>query len=320
MKNNDRASRIAPPALAVCLALLLLIMLACACNKGGGGSQPAGANTASQQDSSSSSMNLNEPQVEKDYSALAKEIRSLIAPYGGEVAVEFISLQPEGGSFSINGDKAMLSASMLKIPILAGLLDGITKGDISLDDVCIVQASDVVGGTGTGLEAGQELTVEQLARLMIAESDNTASNTLIDLLGKSQLNSYFQNIGLEETVLDHDFMARNPGGDNLTSARDLAKLFKIIATDGSFTAKLCDLAEGMLLDQSDKDAMVGGLQADMKLGHKTGSLSSARHDGGIIYSAEGEPLCVLVILTQGVDESSANKLIAQVTKTVCESL
>lgn len=274
---------------------------------------------ASVQTTSSSSVGVSGVAA-KDYSSLASEVRSAIAPYGGNVAVEFISLEPGGGGFSIEGDRSMLSASMLKVPILCCLFDEIAIGNVSLDDTRVVQASDVAGGAGTGLRAGQELTVERLTRLMIAESDNTAANTLITLLGGDKLNAYFRSHGLDQTVFDHSFMASNPPGDNLTSARDLATLFRRIALNEAGTGELCDLAQEMLLQQSDDDAMVRGLPSTMKAGHKTGSLSSARHDGGIIYDAAGEPLCVLVVMTQGIDDSSANKLIAQVTNLVCAEM
>lgn len=315
MKDRGNAHRIVPIVLAACLGVLLLGTLSCATgNKGGGSSQPTVADVHMTQADSSSSANA----VEKDYSALARQVQNTIASYGGDVAVEFISLMPEGGSFSIRGTATMLSASMLKIPILTCLLDEIAMGNVSLDEICVVQASNVVGGTGTGLVAGQQLSVEELARLMIAESDNTASNTIIALLGEDKLNTYFQTHGLDQTAFDHSFMARNPAGDNLTSAHDLATLLKQIATSEMATDELCAMAQGFLLQQSDDEAMARGVPARMKVGHKTGSLSSARHDGGIIYDSTGEPLCVLVVLTQGMDEYNANRLIAQVTKIVCE--
>lgn len=320
MVDRNKAYRLAPIVLIACLGLLILGMLSCAGGARGGGGQAASMGAQQGSSSARTASSASTIATTKNYSALAAQVRNAIAPYEGSVAVEFVSLLPEGGGFSVDSGVAMRSASMLKVPILCCLLEEAAAGNISLNETRAVASEDVVGGTGTGLYAGEVLTVERLAQLMIAESDNTASNTLISLLGKDRINAYFQANGLDQTVLNRSFMASNASGDNLTSARDLATLFKRIATNDIGSANLCWLAQSMLRQQSDDDGMPQGLPAGMKAGHKTGSLPLARHDGGIIYNASGQPQCVLVVMTEDLGEYDANKLIAQVTEIVCAGL
>lgn len=319
MKDRGSAYRIAPVAVAACLCLLMLIMFAC--TGGCKGSAGGGGRVSAQQNISQlSSTNSAASDASGDYTALSNEVQGIIGPYKGNVSVAFISLASDEGSFSIAGTKAVPSASMLKVPILACLLNETATGSLTLNDSYVIKSSEVVGGSGVGLEAGQTLSVEQLATLMIAESDNTAANAIIDLLGKNEINVFFESQGLRQTVLNHLFMTGNAQGDNLTSADDVALVFERIAKNEIATSRLCELAREMLLHQSDDEAMAQGLPATMNAGHKTGSLTLVRHDGGILFNKAGTPKCVLVVLTQGMSDQSANRLIATITRVVCKNL
>ena len=82
------------------------------------------------------------------------------------------------------------AASMIKVYILSYLFEKIDKGEISLQDVYVLKPSDKVGGSGVlnGYESGSVLSIDKIARLMITESDNTATNILIDKLGLENKN------------------------------------------------------------------------------------------------------------------------------------
>lgn len=257
--------------------------------------------------------------AETDYSSLKAQISSIVSEYssGSKVSVTFRGLGAKVGGFDINGSAPLASASMIKMAVLAELFNQVQAGNIPFDSSITVSSSDVVGGAGTGISAGQTLTVRELTRRMISESDNTASNVLVSKLGIENINQNAARMGLNEVLLDHKFMTPNITQDNLISSNNLSSIFEKIAKDELGGSSLDDAAKQFLLAQSDNEALSKGITQPWRLGHKTGSLLYARNDGGIIYDASGNAACVLVVLTNDMSESTANKMMARIATVVC---
>ena len=110
-----------------------------------------------------------------------REVSALVAPYVESVAVAVVSLGEDGG-FSINGDERFVSASMIKLLILAEYMQQVDAGMLDPDGIHVLDESDMVGGAGVvaGSSSGATFTYDELACHMIKYSDNTAANILID--------------------------------------------------------------------------------------------------------------------------------------------
>jgi beta-lactamase class A len=96
------------------------------------------------------------------------------------------------------------TASIIKIPILLYLLDQVDQQKLSLRQSIPVRRSHV-GEGGSGilqfLHLGGSWKLYNLALLMMIESDNTAANVLIELLGKDAINRYCTQLGFAQTQL-----------------------------------------------------------------------------------------------------------------------
>lgn len=254
-----------------------------------------------------------------DYSPLEEQVSGIISEYasGSEVAVTFVGLGDNPGRFEINGSEPMASASMIKMAVLAELFAEVQAGTVSLDDPITVSSVDVVGGAGTGIYSGQTLTVRELANRMISDSDNTASNALVSLLGMDNINENAARLGLDQVLLDHKFMSTSITQDNLISSNDLASIFEWIAEGELGSPELDEMASEFLIQQYDDEALSVGVLYPWTLGHKTGSLTYARNDGGILYDASGDAACVLVVLTNDMGEGTANSMMARIATVVC---
>lgn len=114
--------------------------------------------------------------------------------------------------FSHNEHLTFPSASMGKIFILGYLSDLTHSGDINLDQIIQVENSDIVGDSGLlQYLHSRDYTYNDLATLVAAVSDNSATNTLIRVLGLQNIKEYTQSLGLKETgVLDLIRDVRNP--------------------------------------------------------------------------------------------------------------
>lgn len=197
------------------------------------------------------------------------------------------------------------AASMIKVYILSYLFEKIDKGEILLQDVYVLKPSDKVGGSGVlnGYESGSVLSIDTIARLMITESDNTATNILIDKLGLENINLYISTQGYKDTQLNRKMMDLNAidkGIDNYTSAQDLGHWFLKLAT-GKMAS---DLSNKQMIDylvgQTDTECISAALPNRI-IAHKTGELAGVYHDGGIIYNANRNDYYILVLLSDGYD-------------------
>jgi beta-lactamase class A len=127
------------------------------------------------------------------------------------------------------------------------------------------------------------MTLHDIAHLMIAISDNTASNLLLDLIGMDAVNATMHDIGLTSTRLERhfiDFAARQAGLDNWTTAEDMTLLFSYLCTH--HLAHSENLLR-ILLRQNDGTILPAYWNDDVPFAHKTGGLAGVIHDAGILY-------------------------------------
>ncbi len=258
-----------------------------------------------------------------DNSALAQAVTELCEPYGADVSVAYI---PLGGAempaaYSLNGGIQRPSASMIKLLILADLLEQSSSGQVSLDGTLTMTAKDIVGGTGSmqSMGAGTSLSVRQVAQYMITVSDNTGANMLIDLLGMDAINQEADDLGLTSTRLERKMMdtaAQAAGRENLTSADDMALLLSSMGGGTLVDEASSQLAVSFLNGQELDEGLAAGLPAGIEVGHKTGSLSNAFHDGGIVWA---DKPYVLVVMTGNLSEPSATRVISSVSAAVYQA-
>lgn len=263
--------------------------------------------------------------LDEAHRAVERELEA----YGDAVSVTCVALtggsdlsaaHKEAGSFSIDGSARRVSASMIKLAVLACALDDASAGELSLDEQLTVTDGDLVGGSGVvqSLGAGS-YTVRDLIGYMISDSDNVATNVLIDRLGMEHINASIERRGLEGTVLARKMMddaAAAEGRENYMSSDDAAALLAEVACAEQGSAELSALARDCLLDQHDAPGIADGVPEDVAVAHKTGTLAGAEHDGGIVYA---EHPYVLVVMTEGLSEQEALGCMARVSAAVYDA-
>ena len=122
---------------------------------------------------------------------IQQAIESVIAPYKGSVSVVVSGVNGSDLECAVDAEVPRTSASMIKLAILATLFDAADSRTLSLDETVTTTSADMVGGTGSiqSMGAGSTFTLEELAGYMISDSDNTATNLLIDRLGMDAVNT-----------------------------------------------------------------------------------------------------------------------------------
>ena len=259
----------------------------------------------------------NTADIERASAGVRQAIEQVTAPYGQAVSVTYLPVGTPAGIVSVNGSTQHASASMIKLVVLAALLDKVAAGEIDLDAQVEVTSSDIVSGTGTVQDDGPgTYELQELARRMIADSDNTATNVIVDLIGMDAVNEEASKLGLTGTVMARkmmDMVAADQGMRNRMTSDDAATVLNLIATGKLVNEQMSELAMNFLLQQTINAGLTDAIPAGVQVVHKTGELIQAEHDGGIVLAAHPY---VLVVMTEGIDNYLGVSVIADVSRAV----
>ena len=319
--------RVLPCALAGCC---LLFLAGCGADAGDGGkvsTTPAADSSAvtSADDAETSAVDTirqaavaqNTAETERASATIRQAIEQVSAPYGETVSVTYLPVGSPAGIVSVNGATQHASASMIKLVVLAALLDKVAAGEIDLAAQVEVTSSDIVSGTGTVQDDGPgTYELRELARRMIADSDNTATNVIVDLIGMDAVNEEASKLGLTGTVMARkmmDMVAADQGMRNRMTSDDAATILNLIASGKLVNEQMSELAMSFLLQQTINAGLTDAIPAGVQVAHKTGELIQAEHDGGIVLAAHPY---VLVVMTEGIDNYLGVSVIADVSRAV----
>lgn len=267
------------------------------------------AESADSTDTPKANVNSAEQSAPQEIKELQLQIEELTQPYGSSVSVCVIDAS-NGNYCQVNSDKAFVSASMIKLAVLCEYMHAVDNGQLDPADRVSLKNMKVVGGTGLiQTERHASYTYDELCRYMIMYSDNTATNVLINKLGQDAINERVQALGCKNTSLNRQLMALNTNTENWISARDAATILYKIKNGTAASSAMCAKALEYLSKQTDNEGMAEGISSGA-FAHKTGSLRSMRHDGGIVL---GKHPYVIVALCD-IGAGNANKLMKEIAQ------
>lgn len=252
------------------------------------------------------------------------EIEASLNGLGGRVACVVTGIEQAGPRelISLNPEMVFPSASLIKVAILVELARRLAEPGSALTWETRLAVPDEARVPSAGVLASlsPELrpTIQDLAHLMIAISDNTASNVLLDLLGMEAINATMRDLGLKATRLERrfmDFEARQAGRDNWTTAADMTLLLAHIhANRVPERARLLQ----MLLQQNENYILPPYWGEETLFAHKTGGLVGIMHDAGILYRSldDPEPLLIVVLTAEQPDIPWTTFQLARVGRTL----
>lgn len=118
---------------------------------------------------------------EDDFDEILNEFKNL----DSEIAISIIE-DNEKEIISYNSDQPMAVGSTFKLYILKALYDQIDNSQKSWEDIIKLSAENITLPSGTLQDwpIGSPITVNTMANMMISVSDNTATDHLIDYIGR----------------------------------------------------------------------------------------------------------------------------------------
>lgn len=271
--------------------------------------------------------------------ALRERLEQIAANLDGTLGLA-VRVLKTGEEFRINDQELFPLASVFKVPLLVELFRQMEQGKFNLETRLPLRVADQSPGSGVLKEfrPGAELTVWDLAVLMIIVSDNTATDMLYAQIdGANTITAAMQALGLRNTAVSFDCKAllnvsvgldpadRSPATaaearrrlkddafdyssvafqctleNNCATPADLMELFTMIERRAVVSPEACDQMIDILLRQQLNQRIPFLLPQPFKVAHKTGTVGTTRNDAGIIYLPGGDPV-VFCASTKDVD-------------------
>jgi len=241
----------------------------------------------------------------------------------GVLGVAILDLN-SGQQLLVRPDEIFPQASSIKIAVLAELYHQAQQsahgasGKATLNDRYVVRAADIVPDSAIlgGLTPGvSSLTNRDLATIMVAVSDNSATNVLIDRVGMDNVVRLTESLGLAHTQLRRkmmDLQAAAQGRENISTPREMMELLEQLYRGKLIGPPLLDDFFNVLATH--KDSWIPReLPADLKIANKPGELEGVRNDSGIVF-LKNRPYVICVMTTYLANEPAGEEAIARISR------
>ena len=244
-------------------------------------------------------------------------------------------------SWSRSGDRWFHSASTIKVAVLFALFGAMDAGRFTLDSRLHVRNRflSMVDGTPFRVASsrdadrmvhdaiGRTMRIADLSRQMIITSSNLATNLLVDLVGVDAAQQMLVRYGISGIELARgveDEKAFEASFNNRVTADGLVRLFRVIHEGHGLLPDSAANILDILFAQEFRSGLPAGLppvvRQQARIANKTGEISTAAHDAGLIFLPDREPY-VLAVLTEPASESHTRmERVARVSAAVYECL
>jgi len=253
----------------------------------------------------------------KALKTLQSDIEKELSGKKGTFAVAFKDLKT-GRHINIKDKETFHAASTMKTPVMIEVYKQAGEGKFSLNDSIELknEFKSIVDGSSFSLDStddsefelykhiGEKRTIAALLYQMIIVSSNFATNLIIQKVGAENVTQSMRELGAKDIQVlrgVEDNKAFEKGLVNTTTAHDLAMIFEKIAKGEAVNADASQAMVDILLDQKFNEIIPALLPSNVKVAHKTGSITHVHHDSGIVILPDGRKY-VLVLLSKDWDD------------------
>lgn len=247
--------------------------------------------------------------TQKTDKKLASNIQQAIEGYNGDIGIYIKNLKT-GKTVAINADTIFPTASIVKIPILTGIMDKIQKGELHYDssltykDSLLYAGSDILGS----FKNDEKISLKKVIMLMLTTSDNTASLWLQSLAGGgARINELMEEFGLKDTRVN----SRVPGREQFraiyqwgqTTPAEMGKLFEKIYNKQIFTPEICERMMRCLgRNFWDENEAISQIPPTIEVFSKNGCVNASRSEA-MIVNAPHNPYIFCIFTKNNKDQS-----------------
>jgi len=239
---------------------------------------------------------------------LTREVQQLVSGFKGEVGVYVKDLR-SGKTVTINADSIFPTASIVKVPILLGIMDRLYRGELKYDsaftykDSLLYAGEDILGS----FKSNETIALKKIIMLMMTTSDNTASLWLQSIAGTgTRINQLLDSFGFKNTRVN----SRTPGregnrtqyGWGQTTPREMGQLFELAYQHQLFSSEIDDrMLRCLGRNFWDEDEAISRFPPTIEVFSKNGCVNASRSEA-MIVNAPHRPFVFCVFTKNNVDQ------------------
>ncbi len=252
-------------------------------------------------------------------------VSDVIAEAEANGAIIGVSAVVAGGErFSHNGGRRFVAASTVKIAIMIELFRQNDAGTLSLDTRHTLRPADKATGSGivANLHDGIELTLGDLAYLMMSISDNSSTNMLIDYVGQDRVNATMRDLGMAGSTLGRRMRgmpAEASEQENWAVPDDYVTAIVALLDGSAASAASCSKMLALLEAQQNERRIARHLpRTDRpRWGSKTGSLPGVTNDVGYVMTARG-PVVMAIYCENQPDPHEGERIVGDIAQALLD--
>jgi len=243
---------------------------------------------------------------------LQSKLKAAIEGFNGDVGIYVKNLNTNQ-SVLINADTIFPTASIVKVPILLGIMDKMQKGELNYNeefiykDSLLYQGSDILGS----FKNGENILLKKLIMLMLTTSDNTASLWLQSLAGKgSRVNEILDSLGFKYTRVNSRTQGRESDrvqyGWGQTTPNEMGTIFERIYHNEIFSIKACErMMRCLSRNYWDEDEAISQIPPYIEVFSKNGCVDASRSEV-LLVNAPHHPYVYCIFTKNNKDTSWAH--------------
>ena len=252
--------------------------------------------------------------VSLSVNGLRGQFEQLAKPARGHVGAAVVLLET-GAAVDFHGNEHFPMQSVYKLPIGMTILHEVDGGTLKLDEQVRVSADDLVPVLAHSPlrdrhpRGGVDITVRELLRYMLVESDGTASDVLLRRAGgPERVNSYLRGLGVQDIVVATTEKEMTQGDDvqyrNWATPKASVALLRAAQEGRGLSATSRELLLQLMTETTTGPRRLKGLlPAGTPVAHKTGTsntvrgVTAATNDVGLITLPDGRHLAIAVFVS-----------------------
>jgi len=240
---------------------------------------------------------------------LETRLREAVSGFNGDIGIYVKNLKT-GKIAVFNADTIFPTASIVKVPILLGIMQKLERGELVDDSTIIYRDSLLYAGEDIlgSFKDGEKIRLKKVMMLMMTTSDNTASLWLQGLAGGgTSINQILDSLGFKDTRVN----SRTPGREDIrklygwgqTTPREMGEIFERIYRNEIFSPAACDrMMRCMGRNFWDQEEAISVIPPYIEVFSKNGCVDQSRNEA-LLVNAPNNPYIFCIFTKNNKDRS-----------------
>ena len=256
-----------------------------------------------------------------EMAGLKKQLFELMNAYPAIKPAIYVWEYDKGQYVDINSTEQYSAASIIKLPVLVRMFKSIEAKQMTIYDDMILTNYYKSAGSGDlqYAHAGSKYTLDALAKTMIQDSDNSATNMIMSKLGGMD----DVNIGLRDWGISKTYVRTwlpDLKGTNKTTAQDMAKILYNLDNPGFLNINSREYIIDYMSHVKNNKLIAAGLPTGAMLIHKTGDIGKMLGDAGIVYAPNGKKYIIVILANRPYNSPQGKDFIVKASSLIYKSI